>query len=83
MGNDFDSLKDKLMKKLENEMLEYKNSLKEKSPEEIIQNAYELTVKQEIIDVYDYDLCFSRKDLRRLIKEPDLLDQALLRMSSL
>ena len=68
-------LKEELIKKLLKEFEKYKDSLKDKTPEEIIQNFYELTVKQEIIDVYDFDLGYSKEDLKMLIKEPNLLDQ--------
>ena len=72
---EMNSLKEELMRKLEQEMFEYKESLKEKAPDEIMQNAYELTIKQEIIDFYNYDLGYTKEDLETLIKEPNLLEQ--------
>lgn len=72
---EMNQLKEELMKKLEKEMFDYKESLKDKTPEEIMQNAYELTLRQEIIDYYNFDVGYSKEELMALINEPDLLSQ--------
>ena len=70
---EMNELKEKLMNKLEKEMFDFKENLKEKTPEEIMQNAYELTLKQEIIDYYNFDVGYSKEELEALINEPDLV----------
>ena len=46
---------DKLLQKLEEELKEFKSYIKEQGVDFAIDKAYELTVKQEIIDVLIYD----------------------------
>ena len=52
-----------------------RNIMEENEEEMNSLNAYELTIKQEIIDFYNYDLGYTKEDLETLIKEPNLLEQ--------
>ena len=50
----YDDLKDMLMKKVDQELFNYKqNLIKNKTPEEIIQEAYEINFKDQIRDILD------------------------------
>ena len=44
-----EELKQKLIEKLEKELRDFKEDLRQKSPDEIIESAYQLTVKTLII----------------------------------
>ena len=44
----------KLIKKLETEYQEYVCELKQKNPNEIIKNAYELVIKEDIVETLKY-----------------------------
>ena len=48
-------MEDKLYKKLEDELKEFKAEMKEKGVDYAIDRAYELTTKQEIIDSIQFD----------------------------
>ena len=47
--------KDKLLEKLEQELKDYKSYVREQGVDFAIDKAYELTVKQEVIDCLMYD----------------------------
>lgn len=69
-------LKDELMKKLENEYSEFKEQFMSLSPKEAVDNAYELVVKQEILDSFNYDMSYDKEELQALLKQDNLLSQA-------
>ena len=67
-----EELKQKLIEKLDKELQEYKGYLRQKSPEEIIESAYQLTVKTLIIgEMSEKNLDYY--ELKALIKQKDLL----------
>ena len=67
-----EELKQKLIEKLDKELQEYKGSLRQKSPNEIIESAYQLTVKTLIIgEMSEKNLDYY--ELKALIKQKDLL----------
>lgn len=69
-------LKDELMKKLEIEYNEFKEQFMSLSPKEAVDNAYELVVKQEILDSFNYDMSYDKEELQALLKQDNLLSQA-------
>lgn len=67
-----EELKEKLIEKLDKELQEYKGYLRQKSPNEIIESAYQLTVKTLIIgEMSEKNLDYY--ELKALIKQKDLL----------
>lgn len=46
------------------------------SPKEAVDNAYELVVKQEILDSFNYDMSYDKEKLQALLKQDNLLSQA-------
>ena len=67
-----EDLKQKLIEKLEIELEDYKEFLRQKSPDEIIESAYQLIVKDTIIDeMKEKNLDYY--ELKVLIKQKDLL----------
>ncbi len=67
-----EELKQKLIEKLDKELQEYKSYLRQKSPNEIIESAYQLTVKTLIIgEMSEKNLDYY--ELKALIKQKDLL----------
>lgn len=67
-----EDLKQKLIEKLDKELQEYKGYLRQKSPNEIIESAYQLTVKTLIIgEMSEKNLDYY--ELKALIKQKDLL----------
>lgn len=64
---------EELINKLEKEFKDFKESIKEKGVDYAIDSAYELTIKQEIIDIIHYDFKFSPIETKALLKEDDLL----------
>lgn len=69
-------LKEELIKKLENEYNECKERFMSLTPKGAIDNAYELVVKQEILDSFNYDMDYGKEELQALLKQDDLLSQA-------
>ncbi len=63
-----------LDEKLEREYTKFCNTLKTKSPEEIIDKAYELTVKRELKDEIKA-LSWHDKEMAIMIDQVDLLDE--------
>ena len=57
---------DKLLQKLEEELKEFKSYIKEQGVDFAIDKAYELTVKQEVIDCLMYDNELSKEQIKRL-----------------
>lgn len=67
-----EELKQKLIEKLEKELRDFKEDLRQKSPDEIIESAYQLTVKTLIIgEMNEKNLDYY--ELKALIKQKDLL----------
>ena len=67
-----EELKEKLIEKLEKELQDYKGFLRQKSPDEIIESAYQVTVKTLIIgEMSEKNLDYY--ELKALIKQKDLL----------
>ena len=66
---------DKLLQKLEEELKEFKSYIKEQGVDFAIDKAYELTIKQEIIDSIIYDRTLSEKEIEILLKCDNVLDQ--------
>ena len=67
-----EELKQKLIEKIDKELQEYKGYLRQKSPNEIIESAYQLTVKTLIIgEMSEKNLDYY--ELKALIKQKDLL----------
>ena len=56
-------MKDKLYKKLENELKDFKLKMKENGVDYAIDRAYELTTKQEIIDSIQFDHDLSKTQI--------------------
>jgi len=69
-------LKEELLQKLENEYSEYKEQFMSLTPKEAVDNAYELVVKQEILDSFNYDMSYDKEELQVLLKQDNLLSQA-------
>lgn len=67
-----EELKEKLIEKLDKELQEYKGYLRQKSPNEIIESAYQLTVKTLIIEEMS-EKNLDYYELKALIKQKDLL----------
>ena len=66
---------DKLLQKLEEELKEFKSYIKEQGVDFAIDKAYELTIKQEIIDSIIYDRTLSEEEIEILLKCDNVLDQ--------
>lgn len=67
-----EELKQKLIEKLEKELRDFKEDLRQKSPDEIIESAYQLTVKTLIIgEMNEKNLDYY--ELKALIKQKYLL----------
>lgn len=65
---------EKLNKKLEQEMKEFRDKLKENGVDYAIDKAYDLVVKQEIIDTFaDRDL--DKNEIKALLKNKNVLDE--------
>lgn len=68
-------MEDQLYEKLENEMKEYKEKVKEKGLDYAMDKAYEMTVKQEIIDSIEYDHELSKTEIKALLSRDNLLNE--------
>ena len=69
-----EQLKQKLYEKVEKELTEFKESLKQKTPEEIIESAYELVVKEEIIGQLK-EISLDEQKLSALLESDELLTE--------
>lgn len=69
-------LKDDLIKKLEKEYNEFKEMYMSLSPKEMVDRAYELVVKQELLDSFNYDMGYDKEEIQALLKQDNLLQQA-------
>lgn len=68
-------LKNKLFEKVEQELKNFKEGLKLKSPKEIIDNSYKLVCMMETKDYLLYDREYSNFELRTLLKSSNLLEE--------
>ena len=69
-----EELKEKLFAKLETELKNFEQKLKQKTVDEILESAYELTVKREIIsEIKGKNL--DEDELKALLKEDNLLSE--------
>lgn len=68
-------MEDKLYKKLEDELKEFKAEMKEKGVDYAIDRAYELTTKQEIIDSIQFDHRLSKTEIKALLSRENVLDE--------
>ena len=66
---------DELLKKLEHELNGFKEYVKENGVDFAIDKAYELAVKQEIIDCLIYDNSFSKEQVNSLLKCDNILEE--------
>ncbi len=69
-----EELKEKLFKKVEKELDDFKEDLKQKAPEEIIENAYKLTAMEGIIGELK-ERSFDIDEIKALLKEDNLLEE--------
>ena len=58
----------KLYEKMKNELNELKTELKSKPPDEIIQSAYELVTKEDILSVFEIEEDFDLQEYKALLK---------------
>lgn len=72
---DYDDLKDILMKKVEQELYNYKqNLIKNYTPEQIINEAYEINFKEQIRDILDSSM-LGRQKIKVLLKTDNILGE--------
>ena len=68
------SLEDRAYEKINREMNEYLAEIKKKSPEEIVEAAYEITYKQEILCMFECEGAFNDKQSMAILKTKNALD---------
>lgn len=66
-------MEDKLYERLEKEMKDLKQHFKEKGVDYAIENAYEIIMKQEIMDSIEYDNLLSRTQIKALLSKENIL----------
>lgn len=71
-----EELQEELVKKLDKELYDYKQSLLEKEPQDIVDSAYEIVCKQEIADYLIYDKYHTRPEFDALLDSNNILGQA-------
>lgn len=59
---------DKLYEKMKNELDNFKSELKAKPPDEIIQSAYELVTKEDILSLFEIEEDFDLQEYKALLK---------------
>lgn len=59
---------DKLYEKMKMELENFKSELRSKPPDEIIQSAYELVSKEDILTVFEIEENFELQDYKALLK---------------
>lgn len=70
----YEDLKEMLMKKIDQELFNYKqNLIKTYTPEQIIEQAYKINIKQQIRDIID-GIIFSKEQVQILLKTDNLID---------
>lgn len=68
------SLEDRAYEKINREMNEYLAEIKTKSPEGIVEAAYEITYKQEILGMFECEGAFNDKQSMAILKTKNALD---------
>ena len=68
------SLEDRAYEKVQREFDEYIADIKTKSPEEIVEAAYEITYKQEILCMFECEGAFNDKQSVAILKTKNALD---------
>lgn len=69
----YDELKDIFMKKIDQELYNYKqNLIKNYTPEQIIDEAYEINFKEQIRDILDSSM-LGRQEIKVLLKTDNVL----------
>lgn len=68
------SLEDRAYEKINRELNEYLDEIKTKSPEEIVEAAYEITYKQEILGMFECEGAFNDKQSMAILKTKNALD---------
>ena len=68
-------MEEKLYKKLEDEMKEYKAVIRNKGVDFAIDHAYELTARHEIIDSIQFDHTLSKAEIKALLSRENVLDE--------
>lgn len=68
------SLSDRAYVKINREMNKYLAEIKTKSPEEIVEAAYEITYKQEILFMFECEGTFNDKQCKAVLKTKNALD---------
>lgn len=68
-------MEESLYKKLEDELKDFKVLIREKGIDYAIDRAYELTVKQEIIDSIKFDSILSKTEIKALLSRENLLNE--------
>lgn len=68
------SLEDRAYEKINREMNEYLAEIKTKSPEEIVEAAYEITYKNEILGMFECEGAFNDKQSMAILKTKNALD---------
>lgn len=68
------SLEDRAYEKINREMNEYLAEIKTKSPEEIVEAAYEITYKQEILSMFECEGEFNKEQCKAVLKTKNALD---------
>ena len=68
------SLSDRAYIKINREFNEFIANLKTKSPDEIVEAAYEITYKQEILFMFECEGNFSDKQCKAVLKTKNVLD---------
>ena len=67
--------KDLLIKKLEQELKDFKEYVKENGVDYAIDSAYEITVRKEILDTIVHDKTSSKEQIKALLKSNNVLKQ--------
>lgn len=68
-------MEEKLYEKLENELKDFKEQIRESGVDYAIDKAYELTTKQEIIDSIQFDHELSKTEINALLSKENVLDE--------
>lgn len=68
------SLEDRAYEKINREMKEFIADIKTKSPDEIVEAAYEITYKEEILSMFECEGAFNDKQSMAILKTKNALD---------
>ena len=69
----YDEIKEMLMKKIEQELFNYKqNLIKNYTPEQIIEHAYEINFREQIKDILDSKM-LGRNEIKVLLKTDNVI----------